>query len=548
MGGALASAAAMGADAAPVAPANPPGLRSAPVPGFASGVIPQWAAKDPLVQFAERTFPNLSTCEAVTLYAAARGENAICAPGLRDLDHVDLKNPDNNPADGFKWAPDRSVRADLLRWMLTDGEARKYLDPSGIQIRGARISGLLNLSFITIPAQLGLNYCFLPGGLDLGSAKAPGISILNSYSGPAEFGSIDVDGSLVLLYDTFYAGNAPPDAAVVDLTDARLGFLNLGTSRIFAGDRPHGAALAADLLNVRGSVFIRNWFVTDGIIRMNDANIGVDLDMSDIRFVGKYPNGLMLENGGVKSNLWWVGVTTTPKTTLDLIGTKVGVMEDDPASWPAPGNLLIDGFVYGRLACPSWIKDCAFGAASRLKWLALQKPGVFYPQPYRQMAAILLATGDRAGERKVLIEAQNQEMRWGNLNRMQRVWGWVLWATIDYGYESSWALVWAAALTLIGGVIVRLAHEAGVMKPAQPERKISSPMIYSLDVFLPIVDLRLQHNWWPDPTARGAGKLLGLTVPVNGAFVRAYLWIHIIAGYILTALFVAGLSGLVHKG
>ena len=60
--------------------------------------------------------------------------------------------------------------------------------------------------------------------------------------------------------------------------------------------------------------------------------------------------------------------------------------------------------------------------------------------------------------------------------------------------------------------------------------------------------LRLQHNWWPDPTIKGTATLFGCRIAVNGAVVRVYLWFHIVAGYLLAALFIAGLSGLVHKG
>ena len=54
-------------------------------------------------------------------------------------------------------------------------------------------------------------------------------------------------------------------------------------------------------------------------------------------------------------------------------------------------------------------------------------------------------------------------------------------------------------------------------------------LIYSLDALAPLIDLhqvkyRLPIRW-------------GL---------RAYLWIHIICGWLLTTLLVVGLSGLVH--
>ena len=72
----------------------------------------------------------------------------------------------------------------------------------------------------------------------------------------------------------------------------------------------------------------------------------------------------------------------TPKTVLDLEDVHAGSIWDDEASWPAPGNLVIDGFVYGSIAGgPS-------DGPSRLRWLTLQPPE-YHSQPFRQLAKVL---------------------------------------------------------------------------------------------------------------------------------------------------------------
>jgi hypothetical protein len=57
-----------------------------------------------------------------------------------------------------------------------------------------------------------------------------------------------------------------------------------------------------------------------------------------------------------------------------------------------------------------------------------------------------------------------------------------------------------------------------------------SPLLYSIDVFLPFVNLHQQQYWWPDATATGQFKLLGQTILWRGVQVRIYLWLQIIAG------------------
>ena len=61
------------------------------------------------------------------------------------------------------------------------------------------------------------------------------------------------------------------------------------------------------------------------------------------------------------------------------------------------------------------------------------------------------------------------------------------------------------------------------------------PIMYSIDTFLPIVKLHQEEYWLPDDSKQ------------NGSFYRAYLWLHIIFGWILTTIAVASFSGIVKK-
>ena len=65
--------------------------------------------------------------------------------------------------------------------------------------------------------------------------------------------------------------------------------------------------------------------------------------------------------------------------------------------------------------------------------------------------------------------------------------------------------------------------------------------------FLPFVDLHQEHYWWPDEAARGECEIAGRKVAVRGSFLRVYLWLQIIAGWLLSAIFVAGVTGLIRS-
>ncbi len=72
-------------------------------------------------------------------------------------------------------------------------------------------------------------------------------------------------------------------------------------------------------------------------------------------------------------------------------------------------------------------------------------------------------------------------------------------------------------------------------------------LLYSLDVFLPFVNLHQQHYWWPDAEAKGECTIAGYPIRVEGSLVLYYLWLQIIAGWLLSAIFIAGVTGLIRN-
>ena len=87
----------------------------------------------------------------------------------------------------------------------------------------------------------------------------------------------------------------------------------------------------------------------------------------------------------------------------------------------------------------------------------------------------------------------------------------------------------------------RSARALGVMRLTWPENTAPlaghpiaglNPLLYSLDVFLPFVNLHQEHYWWPDETASGDCAIFGRSVPVRGSMLRYYLWLQIMAGWL----------------
>jgi hypothetical protein len=69
--------------------------------------------------------------------------------------------------------------------------------------------------------------------------------------------------------------------------------------------------------------------------------------------------------------------------------------------------------------------------------------------------------------------------------------------------------------------------------------------VHSLDTLLPIVDLK--QKGYRLPNANQAENLIRGISFRWGGLLRIYLWVHILFGWILTTLWVAGFTGIVRR-
>jgi len=78
-----------------------------------------------------------------------------------------------------------------------------------------------------------------------------------------------------------------------------------------------------------------------------------------------------------------------------------------------------------------------------------------------------------------------------------------------------------------------------LQKPPGRDYPRFNAFVYSLDTFVPILDLHQESAWMPQPMRAEEGSWAG--------WARGYLWVHIIFGWIFTTLAVLGFTGLVKK-
>jgi hypothetical protein len=290
------------------------------------------------------------------------------------------------------------------------------------------------------------------------------------------------------------------------------------------------------------------------------------------------------------------------KATLDLTDASAASLYDSglndvPSSsiadsartiWPQQDKLLLDGFVYGRISSLGRID-----VAKRLDWLGLQPSAPFRQQPYLQLAKVLRESGDSDGALRVLEKME--ELRRNNEGHgpIAHLESWVLRGSIGYGYYPARAIWEIIGLSALGWIIYRRSYLAGTMAPtdkdaytkfhaesqAPPHYPTFSPLVYSVENSLPLVKLGQADKWQPDPevpppqnrpapklghpNARRWPRLTAMwdrmpkwfrdgwtwtsAKTTSPKFVLWFLWIQILLGWLLATLFVAGVSGIVHK-
>jgi hypothetical protein len=484
-----------------------------------------------LEDLAQLKFPDppLSAAEERVVRAAPDGTVADC----RDLGGGD----DPEKADGAPEAPDerwpdtRNVRADLIRWLCVDREARELVDPKGVWIRGARIKGRLDLNSTNVLFPLFLWSCRLEQNLHLNSAKMPLLSLEGSWTGSIAADGLNLEGSLFLRNGFHAEGEVSLIGATIggDLEAEGGAFKRPSGNALNAGGTKNETALNAERIKVGGNIFLSEKFVADGTVQLRGATIGGDLiatggtfknsdgdalSADGIKVHGKvvlrdkflaagqvvligaeitgqlavgdaWLDALVLESAQITGSFFWQNIHKDPhpdfpnkewKPSLYLTAAKVGSLVDQEASWPEKGRLFLDGFVYDRIvAGPTDAKAptdarVPIDAKTRLKWLHLQPDELgFRPQPYEQLIAVLRRMGHEHQVAEVAIAKQKDLYEHGDLGWWGKVRSWFLYLVVGYGYEPWRAFGWMAMLVLLGTLVFWSGHSAfvGVMVPSE---------------------------------------------------------------------------------
>lgn len=328
-------------------------------------------------------------------------------------------------------------------------------------------------------------------------------------------------------------------------------------------------AIWADHIEVQKNVIFRSikkdaqWrnTRTNAVIQFARAKINGDFVFRHVEFFGNSNKGLDLSSATIGRQFVWGGLEWEPaenraKVSLNLEHSSVGQFCYGDKSWPDRGNVFLDDFVYGSLEeYHQGGKKVLPTLETLLDLLNRQPKSEFSFQPYEQLVRVLRSLGRESDAREALIEKRRilrtkNERAWPATNAGKLAFAKGLaayfWSKIGsiletvfldwiigYGYKTSRTLAWSAGIVVMGFIVFTIfsSHlvpvKTGVTLPSLNE------LFYSLDLFLPIVNLHQEENFVLNV---GSWDILSI-----------YYWLHIVAGWVLVTLGIAGLTGIVKK-
>ncbi|MGH3721173.1 MAG: hypothetical protein ACRDRI_20445 [Pseudonocardiaceae bacterium] len=240
------------------------------------------------------------------------------------------------------------IRAELLRELVL-GRGGERLDPLGVRVHGARITGTLDLTHVPATVGIELRGCFFERAVLLVSARLPWLTLAGSQLWTLDCDGLHVDGD-VLLGDGFTA-TGHGDYGAVRLLGAHVrGQLNVNGARL---TNETGPALIGDGLHVDGDVFGGGFIATGhgelGAVRLPGAHVIGQLNLNGAELANQagpalIGDGLHVDGGLVLAE----GFTATghyERGAVRLPGAHIG------------GQLNLDGAALINTAGPALIGD-----------------------------------------------------------------------------------------------------------------------------------------------------------------------------------------------
>jgi hypothetical protein len=192
----------------------------------------------------------------------------------------------------------------------------------------------------------------------------------------------------------------------------------------------------------------------------------------------------------------------------------------------------------------------------------------YVTQPYTQLASVYRAIGQDEQANAVLVARAERLGELASPFSAEALWYRYIGKLIGYGYEPFRAIKIGAVIVLLGAIIFAIGAQRNLMAETKLAEHVlaqeneprivptSYPrfnaFVYSLDVFLPFVDLHQLCYWIPGeratkPRSRNCLMHIGPYSVKWSGILRTYLWFQTLAGWTLCTLLAAAVTGIVQS-
>jgi len=494
----------------------------------------------------------------------------------------------------------RHIRAEVLRLILLNRDGCDVTE-KGVAMVGAYISGLLNVVGCKVAYDLLLHSCRFEEHIIAPRSKWAGTLRLKTCALPAlQADGAEICGQFACPSARFEPANGPAlnlrKATVKDDLilagavlngSAYLSGINIGGQLACNGAR--FIAPNSDALNLQSATICDGAFFDEatffGLAHCPGIKITGQFSCKAASFNNPSQFALDLHGAEIVGDLFLRDIAKI-RGRLNLADARTARLVDNPDRYPPTGALILNGFTYDRIHGPT-------DAQTRLDWLAKgdRWNGEFFPQPYKQLAKTLHDMGHESDAQQVritLARKLRQHARAklhitpdGDLGTgLHSIWRDICRLTLGakdsmslvltaHGYKphrSLYALiVLIAAATFIaqwawdegsfapnsGPILLsegwqELARDDSIQNPAAewtnrnaiPGKDWESfhPLAYAADIVIPIVEFGQTDAWAPSTEREASGYHLW--------WLR---WVFTTAGWIVTALGAAALTGIIRR-
>ncbi len=244
-------------------------------------------------------------------------------------------------------------------------------------------------------------------------------------------------------------------------------------------------------------------FSAHGEVRIRRAEVSRETNFHGAE-LGNGRNAVALNLFGVQTQDLRLDVAAAPKGRVDLRHVRCASLSDNERFWSAQGRVELEDFRYDALATPIELDDDD-EIMRRLRWLRQGMREVYRPGPYDQFAAMLRASGNEEHAATVLVEKQRRRYialadGAGLAAPGIRAWSWLQRWMVGYGYRPTRALMWLLGFLVVGTVWFSLVTAPNEVN--EEDHLVWNPLLYTLDLLVPIVDFGHKNKWTVDGTSQ----------------------------------------------